>query len=180
MTHPVDLTRRSALLGLGATLFAPSIAQARASFRRTLDVRNDRTGDRFKGAYFGDGLYEPEAMAELDHLMRDFRAEESIMMDVRLYDIFAALQDNLDTSEPLVITSGYRTRGTNDKLRKRNKWAAKNSLHIPGMAADLKVKGVESRRLVRTATSLNMGGVGSYGGRSFIHVDVGAVRTWRR
>lgn len=180
MTDLRALTRRSALIGLGASLFAPSIVQARATYRRTLDLRSDKTGDRFKGTYFGDGLYEPEAMAELDHLMRDHLADESIMMDVRLYDIFAALQDVIGTNEPLVITSGYRTRKTNDKLRKRNRWAAKNSLHIPGMAADLKIKGVSSSRLVKEASKLKMGGVGSYSGASFIHVDVGAVRSWRR
>lgn len=174
------MTRRSALLGLGTMLFAPTIVHARATYRRTLDIRSDQTGDRFKGTYFADGLYEPEAMAELDHLLRDFRADESIMMDVRLYDIFAALQDAIGTREPLVVTSGYRTRQTNDKLRRRNRWAAKNSLHVPGMAADLKIKGISSSRLVKIASNLKMGGVGSYSGASFIHVDVGAVRSWRR
>ncbi len=180
MTQTSEISRRSALLGLGIALCTPSIVSARASFRRTLDVRNDRTGEKFKGTYFGDGYYEPEAMAELDYLMRDFHTDESTLMDVRLYDIFAALQDTLDTREPLVITSGYRTKATNDKLRRRNRWAAKNSLHIPGMAADLKIKGASSRQLVKVAKSLNMGGVGSYSGSSFIHVDTGAVRSWRR
>ena len=180
MAHSLLLSRRSALLGLGAALCTPAVVSARASLRRTLDVRNDQTGDSFKGTYFGDGYYEPDAMTELDHLMRDFHADESTMMDVRLYDIFAAIQDSLDTREPLVITSGYRTQRTNDKLRRRNRWAAKNSLHIPGMAADLKIKGVSSKQLVRVVTSLKMGGVGSYRGSNFIHVDVGAVRSWRR
>lgn len=180
MAQVSPLSRRSALLGLGALLCAPSIANARASLRRTLDLRNDRTDEAFTGTYFGDGYYEPDAMAELDHLMRDFHVDESIMMDVRLYDIFAAIQDTLDTREPLVITSGYRSQKTNDKLRRRNRWAAKNSLHIPGMAADLKIRGVSSRELVRIVSSLKMGGVGSYSGQSFVHVDVGAVRSWRR
>jgi len=180
MAQSLQFTRRSALLGLGAALCTPAIASARASFRRTLDVRSARTDESFKGTYFGDGYYEPEAMAELDHLMRDFHVDESILMDVRLYDIFAALQDTLDTREPLVITSGYRTRRTNDKLRRRNRWAAKNSLHVPGMAADLKIKGVTSGQLVKVVRSLKMGGVGSYSGSNFIHVDTGAVRSWRR
>ncbi len=180
MGQSVEISRRSALLGLGAALCTPNIASARVSLRRTLDIRNERTGEQFKGTYFGDGYYEPDAMAELDHLMRDYHVDESIMMDVRLYDIFAALQDALDTREPLVVTSGYRTQTTNDKLRRRNRWAAKNSLHIPGMAADLKIRGVKSGQLVKVVKSLNMGGVGSYRGSNFIHVDTGAVRSWRR
>jgi len=180
MAQSTALSRRSALLGIGAALCTPTIVSARASFRRTLDVRSARTGERFTGTYFGDGFYEPDAMKELDHLLRDFHVDESIMMDVRLYDIFAAIQDTLDTREPLVVTSGYRSQTTNDKLRRRNKWAAKNSLHIPGMAADLKVPGVSSRQLVKIVKGLKMGGVGSYSGQSFIHVDVGSVRSWRR
>lgn len=180
MGQTLEISRRSALLGLGAALCAPSIASARASLRRTLDIRNAQTGESFKGTYFGDGYYEPDAMASLDYLMRDFHVDETIMMDVRLYDIFAALQDALDSREPLVITSGYRSQKTNDKLRRRNRWAAKNSLHIPGMAADLKIHGVTSSQLVKVVKSLNMGGVGSYRGSNFIHVDTGAVRSWRR
>jgi len=180
MTQPLQLSRRSALLGIGATLCTPAIASARASYRRTLDIRNASTGDKFKGTYFGDGYYEPDAMAELDYLMRDFHTDETTLMDVRLYDIFAALQDTLDAREPLVITSGYRTKKTNEKLRRRNRWAAKNSLHVPGMAADLKIHGISSSQLVKVVKNLKMGGVGSYSGSSFIHVDTGAVRSWRR
>ncbi len=180
MTHSLAMTRRAALLGLGAALCTPAVVQARASYRRTLDLRNENTGERFAGTYFGDGYYDPDAMAELDHLMRDFHTDESIMMDVRLYDIFAAIQGRIDGREPLVITSGYRTQQTNDRLRRRNRWAAKNSLHVPGMAADLKIKGVGSERLVGIVKDLKMGGVGSYRGSSFIHVDVGDVRSWRR
>jgi len=180
MAQPTAMTRRAALLGLGAALCTPALAHARASYRRTLDLRNENTGERFVGTYFGDGYYDPDAMGELDHLMRDFHTDESIMMDVRLYDIFAAIQGRIDGQEPLVITSGYRSRKTNERLRKRNRWAAKNSLHVPGMAADLKIRGVSGERLVGIAKELQMGGVGSYRGSSFIHVDVGDVRSWRR
>jgi len=112
LPQTLEISRRSALLGLGAALCAPSIASARASLRRTLDIRNAQTGESFKGTYFGDGYYEPE--------------------------------------------------------------------HIPGMAADLKIHGVTSSQLVKVVKSLNMGGVGSYRGSNFIHVDTGAVRSWRR
>lgn len=165
---------------LGATLCTPALAKSRIGGVRTLDLRHDQTGERFVGDYFADGLYEPDAMAQLDHLMRDFHADESLIMDVRLYDLFAEIQDNIGKNEPLVITSGYRTQKTNDSLRRNNRWAARNSLHIPGMAADIKVHGVSSSRLVSAATGLRRGGVGAYRGASFIHVDVGAVRSWRR
>ncbi len=173
-------TRRAVLLGIGASLTAPALARARVPNTRSLSLHNARTDDRFDGVYYADGLYEPEAMAALDRLLRDHRADEVTVMDVRLYDLFSRLQETLDKTDPLRITSGYRTRATNDALRKRTRWAAKNSLHIEGMAADFKLPGVSGRTLSRAAKGLKMGGVGTYRGASFIHVDVGDVRNWTR
>ena len=173
-------TRRTVLLGIGASLATPALAKARVPNTRSLAVHNARTGDRFDGVYYADGIYEPEAMAALDRLLRDHTADEVTVMDVRLYDLFSRLQSALEKTDPLRITSGYRTRATNDALRKRTRWAAKNSLHIEGMAADFKLPGVSGRTLSRAAKGLQMGGVGTYRGASFIHVDVGDVRNWTR
>jgi uncharacterized protein YcbK (DUF882 family) len=178
-THGVA-SRRAVLLGIGATLATPALARARVPNTRALSLHNTRTGDRFDDVYYADGQYEPEAMDALDRLLRDHTADEVTIMDVRLYDLFAGLQTTLDKTDPLRITSGYRTRATNEALRKRTRWAAKNSLHIEGMAADFKLPGTSGRTLARAAKSLKMGGVGTYGGASFIHVDVGDVRAWHR
>ncbi len=180
MGNRIVPTRRAVLFGIGVSLAAPALAKARIPNTRSLVLQNTRTGDRFDGVYYADGVYEPEAMAALDRLLRDHTADEVTVMDVRLYDLFSRLQGALDKTDPLRITSGYRTRATNDALRKRTRWAAKNSLHIEGMAADFKLPGTSSRTLSRAAKSLQMGGVGTYRGASFIHVDVGDVRNWTR
>ena len=174
-------TRRKTLALAAAALCTPHVALARPGDGRTLSLRHAQTDERFDETYFADGLYEPDATAQLDRLFRDFHAEESIEIDVRLYDLLARLQEKHGRgAEPIVITSAYRTRETNERLRRRNRWASANSLHVPGMAADLRIPGVPNARLVRTARGLGMGGVGAYDGASFIHVDVGAVRFWRR
>ena len=147
---------------------------------RRLRIENAHTGERFSGAYFADGLYLEEESLALDRVLRDHVADEATMMDVRLYDLLSELQRDLGVAAPVTVTSGYRTHATNERLRRRNRWAAKGSLHVPGMAADIKVKGVSGARLVRIAKALGRGGVGSYGGASFIHVDVGDVRSWAR
>ncbi len=175
-----DTTRRAVLLGLGACLATPALARAKVPNTRRLALFNARTDERFDGVYYADGVYEPEAMTALDSIMRDHTADEATIMDVRLYDLFARLQGALDKTDPLRITSGYRTRATNDALRRRTRWAAKNSLHIEGMAADFTLPGTSARTLSRAARSLRMGGVGTYRGASFIHVDVGDVRSWTR
>jgi len=180
MGNRIGSTRRAVLLGMGAILATPALAKAKVPNTRALSLHNSRTDDRFDGVYFADGVYEPEAMATLDRILRDHTADEVTIMDVRLYDLFSRLQETLDKTDPLRITSGYRTRATNDALRKRTRWAAKNSLHIEGMAADFTLPGTSSRTLSRAAQGLKMGGVGTYRGASFIHVDVGDVRAWTR
>ncbi len=180
MGNRIISTRRAMLLGIGATLAMPALARARVPNTRTLSLHNTRTDDRFNDVYYADGVYEPEAMAALDSLLRDHTADEVTIMDVRLYDLFAGLQVTLDKTDPLRITSGYRTRATNEALRRRTRWAAKNSLHIEGMAADFKLPGTSGRTLARAAKSLKMGGVGTYSGAAFIHADVGDVRAWHR
>ena len=180
MGNRIVSTRRAMLIGMGAALATPALAQARPRNTRALSIHNTRTDERFDGVYYADGLYEPEAMDAMDRIMRDHRADEVTMMDVRLYDLFSRLQDTLEKTDPLRITSGYRTRATNEALRRRTRWAAKNSLHIEGMAADFKLPGTSGRTLARAAKSLKMGGVGTYGGASFIHADVGDVRSWHR
>ena len=180
MGNRIVSTRRTVLLGIGATLAAPSLARARVPNTRVLSLHNTRTDERFGDVYYADGQYEPDALAALDSILRDHTADEVTIMDVRLYDLFAGLQAALDKTDPLRITSGYRTRATNEALRRRTRWAAKNSLHIEGMAADFKLPGTSGKTLARAAKSLKMGGVGTYSGASFIHVDVGDVRAWHR
>lgn len=53
---------------------------------------------------------------------------------------------------------------------------AAHSLHMQGMAADIRMTGVGLRSLRYSARSLKLGEVGSY--NSFVHVDVGRVRYW--
>jgi uncharacterized protein YcbK (DUF882 family) len=74
------------------------------------------------------------------------------------------------------LYSGYRSPRYNRLLRKRGYRAAKNSFHLHGRAADIKLEGVALSELERKAESLQFGGVSRY--RSFVHVDVGPNRTW--
>jgi uncharacterized protein YcbK (DUF882 family) len=55
---------------------------------------------------------------------------------------------------------------------------AVHSLHIDGMAIDIRVPGRNLTVLRRAALALQGGGVGYYPRSDFVHVDVGRVRTW--
>lgn len=75
----------------------------------------------------------------------------------------------------ILVNSGYRTPQHNSKLE----GAAKQSLHIKAMAADIRIPGLSVDNLGKLAQAIGVGGVGFYPTKGFIHVDVGKVRTWR-
>jgi len=78
-----------------------------------------------------------------------------------------------DLGRPVIITSGYRCPEYNETLP----GAAKDSLHMKGMAADIRVPGMSIEELTRRAMPFfENGGVGVYEGH--LHVDVGSRRRW--
>jgi uncharacterized protein YcbK (DUF882 family) len=74
---------------------------------------------------------------------------------------------------PLVVTSGYRTRETNDAIE----GAARNSMHLYGKAADIYVDGLSMRNLFDACWSRAIsGGIGYYD--DHVHLDTGERRWW--
>ena len=74
----------------------------------------------------------------------------------------------------VVITSGYRSRAYNRKVR-----GARRSKHLTCEAADIAIPGVSKYTLAKYVRSLSgRGGVGTYCRSRFIHVDIGKKRDW--
>ncbi len=161
-------------------LAAPALAATPRAARavRSVNLVHARTGERFSDVYFENGRYVAEAMAWVDWVLRDVNVDRSAIMDNRLIDVLAGIQSRLGGRE-LIVTSGYRCRKTNDRLVRRTRRAAPNSLHIAGEAADFFCNGVSPWRLAQAARRANAGGVGFYPRQGFVHVDVGPVRSWR-
>ncbi|MDG1335261.1 MAG: DUF882 domain-containing protein, partial [Tateyamaria sp.] len=101
-------------------------------------------------------------------------------MDLRTIDIMAAAHNLMDVDEPYKLLSGYRSPQTNAMLRTRNRKVAKNSLHMKGQAADLRLSTRSVGQMARAAQACNSGGVGKYSSSNFVHMDCGVVRTWGR
>ena len=112
--------------------------------------------------------------------MRDWRRDEATSMDLRTVDIMAAAHNLMDATEPYMLLSGYRTPQTNAMLRSRSGGVAKNSLHMQGKAADLRLGSRSVGQIARAAASCRAGGVGRYSGSNFVHMDCGVTRTWGR
>ena len=110
--------------------------------------------------------------------MRDWRQNKMQIIDTRTVDIISASQQLLDTSSPFFMLSGYRTPTTNALLRSNSRKVARQSLHMSGQAADLRMQGKSVRQIAQAASSCLAGGVGRYSNSNFVHVDCGENRLW--
>ena len=183
---------RRAFLGIGAAAAAAALVPSRAQAttraatgakapERVLSFFNTHTGERLKAAYCTGGAYQPDALRDLNYILRDFRANEIKPIDPRVFDLLSELGGTLETDQPFHIISGYRSPQTNAMLRERGGTAtgvASHSLHMVGQAIDIRVPGVQLESLRNAAKSLKIGGVGFYPDLNFVHVDVGRVRYW--
>ncbi len=149
------------------------------SEERSLHLYSTNTGETFNRVYWADGEYVPEALAEIDHLLRDYRANQVKEIDPNLLDLLYNLNQKLECDNPFHVISGYRSPRTNAALRKRNRKVARNSLHMAGMAVDLRMPDLHIKYLDNAARDMRCGGVGYYAKRGFVHLDVGDVRTWQ-
>ena len=180
-------TRRGVLGAFAATAVAatPTYSNAFGFLKGAGDIRrvsmfSGRTGEKIDTIYWVDGDYIPEALAEINHFMRDWRTDRSAKIDTRAVDIWAAAHRLLDTPQPYMMLSGYRSPETNAMLRSRSRSVARNSPHMKGQAADLRLDGRSVGQMARAAAACAAGGVGSYSRSNFVHMDCGPVRTWGR
>ena len=178
---------RRGLLGVFAAatvVAAPTYSNAFGLLRGAGDVRrvkmySGRSGETMDAIYWIDGKYVPEVLKEINHFMRDLRADSTLEMNPVNLDIIAATHHLLNINEPYMLLSGYRSPATNAALRARSGGVAKNSLHMKGMAADLRLKSRTVNQMAGAAMACKAGGVGQYHRSNFVHMDCGQVRTWQ-
>ncbi|MEX0285681.1 MAG: YcbK family protein [Paracoccaceae bacterium] len=179
------LTRRALLAAFGATAItaAPTFSKAAGFLRGAGDIRrirmySGRTGERLDMIYWIEGKYLKDPIKEVYHFMRDWRTDQVYKMDIRTVDILAAAHNLMDVNEPYMLLSGYRSPATNAMLRRRSRGVAKNSLHMQGKAADVRLASRSVGQMARAARACKGGGVGSYSRSNFVHMDCGQVRSW--
>lgn len=179
------LTRRGLLAAFAATTIAaaPTYSQAAGFLRGGGDIRrlrmySGRTGERIDMIYWINGDYVGDAVREVSIFMRDWRNGQAVAIDTRAIDIMAASHRLLEVNEPYMLLSGYRSPETNAMLRSQSGGVARNSLHMRGQAADLRLDSRSVTQIARAAAACQGGGVGRYSGSNFVHMDCGDVRTW--
>lgn len=182
-----SMTRRALLGAFAATtvVAAPTFSKASGVLRGAGDIRrirmySGRTGEKLDMIYWLEGEYIKDALKEVNFFMRDWRTDQVINIDNRTVDILAAAHNLLDVNEPYMLLSGYRSPQTNAMLRSRSRGVAKNSLHMRGQAADLRLASRSVNQMAKAASACRAGGVGRYSRSNFVHMDCGAVRSWGR
>lgn len=153
-------------------------AQAAVSGERRLNFYSLNTQESLSAVFWQDGRLIPDALAEIDYHLRDFRTGDVRSIDPGLLDLLHRLSSLMDYEAPLHVISGYRSPKTNAMLARRSNRVAKKSYHLRGMAIDIRLPERRLEALRDGARKLAGGGVGFYPSSDFVHVDTGPVRSW--
>jgi len=153
---------------------------------RTLTVTRPQSGEKASVLYWKDGELIDSAYQELCHLLRDVNGKATAPMDPKLLETLWGAQAfvaRYGINSPVEILSGYRTPASNQRLREQGIPAARQSLHLEGKAADIRIANLNEEVVGGLIKSFRGGGVGFYyrsGPRGgWIHADTGLKRTWK-
>jgi len=149
---------------------------------RTLSIYHTHTKESATVTFKRDGRYDRAALEQLNWLLRDWRMDEPIKMDPRLFDTVWEAYRQVGASEPIHVVSAYRSPGTNAMLRRRSRAVAEFSQHMLGKAMDFYLPDASIDQIRAVGMQMQRGGVGWYprAGSPFVHLDVGSVRSWPR
>jgi len=156
----------------------PGLVFAAPAKPRRLRFLHTHTSEKLEVVYYENGAYLPDAMDELNFLLRDFRSGDVVDMDRNLLDLLVMVQQRLGSRGTFEIISAYRSPATNEMLRRQGGGVAKSSMHLLGKAIDVRLTDVDTRDLRRAGLDLARGGVGYYSKSDFVHLDTGRVRHW--
>ena len=144
-----------------------------------LTLLNIHTDDKLTVKYRNSlGEYDPEALKELNWILRCHYTGRSVDMDTDVIEFVNFAAKKCGGNNEVHIISGYRSPEYNKLLINEGRHVAKHSLHMVGKAIDIRIPGVDLRELRNEALNLKLGGVGYYRESNFVHLDSGRFRTW--
>jgi uncharacterized protein YcbK (DUF882 family) len=173
------------VLLLGLSVYASKGRAVSADSRRffysgdgQIHLIAEKSGRAFYGRFrTRAGTYDTAALRQICLVFGAPYGPQQMGVSLRLIEFLDFLEDRHNQGARITITSGYRSPEYNTSLRKHGRLAAKASLHQYGMAVDLKMQGVPSKRIWEEIKNLGFGGAGYYMGET-VHVDVGPHRSW--
>lgn len=178
MTHRRDFLKRSATF---AALGVPALglaAPALALRDRTLRMYNTHTGESIRATYWAEGRFVPDAMGDINHLLRDHRNNKVAPIDPQLLLLLDQVSTAVKAGSMVHIISGYRSPESNQLLADTTDGVARHSMHLDGRAIDVRMPGSALTSVRQAALRAAGGGVGYYANSQFVHLDTGRVRHW--
>jgi uncharacterized protein YcbK (DUF882 family) len=165
---------------LASAIGMPALAKAAqpAPAERTLRLYNTHTGESLRSVFWAEGQFIPDALKDINKLLRDHRNDKIAEMDPQLIVLLNDVSDKFGDNQVLHIISGYRSPESNAKLAAASNGVAKHSMHMDGKAIDIRLPGKNLAQLHKAAMSMKAGGVGYYPDSQFVHMDTGRVRYW--
>jgi uncharacterized protein YcbK (DUF882 family) len=164
-----------------SALSLPALSKAAAATapnERALRLYNTHTGESLHSIFWAEGQFIPEALHDINKLLRDHRNNKISQMDPKLLVLLDKVSAQFGDQHVLHVISGYRSPETNAKLHANSSGVAKHSLHMEGKAIDIRMPGTDLRTLHKAAMAAGGGGVGYYADSQFVHMDTGRVRHW--
>lgn len=165
---------------VASALSMPALARAAVAtpHERVLRLYNTHTGESLKSVFWAEGKFIPDALTDINKLLRDHRSNTVAEMDPQLLMLLDQVSSRFDHKNVLHVISGYRSPETNRKLAAASNGVAKHSMHLEGKAIDIRLPGRDLAQLHKAALAVRGGGVGYYPSSQFVHMDTGRVRTW--
>lgn len=174
--------RRRLLCGLAfavpVLLAYPGRAWTDVGDERRLMLINTHTGELLDAVYYRGGRYEPAELGRLDWLLRDHRTSGVLPIAESLFDLLHELAAAAAREPRFEIISGYRSPASNAMLAATTDGVSSKSLHMVGRAIDVRLAEYPTVSLRDLALAKQAGGVGYYPSSDFVHLDLGAVRSW--
>ena len=144
-----------------------------------LHLYNIHTQERLDVVYRRGDVYDLAALTRINQYLRDYRTGDIRQYDPRVFDLLHDVVGAVGHADGQIeIVCGYRTPHTNEYLRMHGHGVARHSLHMQGMAIDIRVPGVTAAEIRDAALALHRGGVGYYAASNFVHIDTGRIRRW--
>lgn len=168
---------------IASALSVPGLARAAqtaqaAPGERTLRLYNTHTGESVKRVFWAEGQFLPEALTDINKLLRDHRNNQIAPIDPALLVLLDRVSAQFGDQQVLHVISGYRSPESNKKLAAASGGVARHSMHLEGKAIDIRMPGRDLAKVHKAALGAKGGGVGYYPDSQFVHLDTGRLRHW--
>ena len=144
-----------------------------------LKLINANTKDEVTFQFGKNHSLRSQEVFKLNHFLKDWRTNEIKKFDAIVLNDFlkiCSLCSGKNNALKVSVHSGFRSKETNEYLRRKSHKVARNSMHILGKAIDFSIPGMSAQHLTKIVKANTKGGVGSY--PTFVHLDSGPQRSW--